>query len=124
MKHLRSNSKIASVLALMICAQVGLMTAQARASSEDGVESSYVDARVVEVSATRIAVIAKSGVEHVVAIDGKKTKVYLEGRAVMADEIKEGDIVTVELDLNNPIKLARSIEMASSLGNQLAKNRR
>lgn len=124
MKHLRSTSKIAVVLAMMICTQVGLTTAQARTFSEDRVEGSYVDAKVVEVSATRIAVIAKSGVEHVIAIDEKKTKFYVEGQTVMANEIKEGDIVTVELDLNNPIKVARSIEMASVLGNQLAKNRR
>lgn len=124
MKYLQYASKFASILALIICAQLGATTVQARTTSEDAVESSYTEAKVVEVSATRIAVIAKSGVEHVIAIDGKKTKVYREGQAVMAEEIKEGDIVTVDLDLDNPIKVARSIEMASSLGNQLAKNRR
>lgn len=104
--------------------QFGSITARANDPSEETAEGSFVDAKVVEVSAMRIAVIAKSGVEHVIAIDGKKTKVILEGRAVLAEQIKEGDIVTVQLDIENPMKVARSIELASQLGNQLAKNRR
>lgn len=124
MKRLTITSKITLILALSMFVQFGSITAQANDPSEETAEGSFVDAKVVEVSAMRIAVIAKSGVEHVIAIDGKKTKVILEGRAVLAEQIKEGDIVTVQLDIENPMKVARSIELASQLGNQLAKNRR
>lgn len=125
MTRLTRTSKIAAILTLNVFAQFGLITARADDMAGDSaLESSYVDAKVVEVSDTRIAVIAKSGVEHVIAIDGKKTKIFYEGRAVLTNEIKAGDVVTVELDVNNPMKVARSIEMASVLGNQLAKNRR
>ncbi len=92
-------------------------TASVRASNlEDANEDSdtrMIDARVVEVTDARISIVARTGVEHVIAIDRTDTKVTIDGLVVALQDLREGDTVTVELDADNPMKFARNISMRS-----------
>ena len=82
-----------------------------------------IDARVVEVTDARISVIARTGVEHVIAIDRTDTKVAIDGEVVSLKDVREGDVITIELDAQNPVKFARNISMRSDTM-ELARNRR
>ena len=82
-----------------------------------------IDARVVEVTDARISVIARTGVEHVIAIDRTDTKVAIDGEIVSLKDVREGDVITIELDAQNPVKFARNISMRSDTM-ELARNRR
>ena len=86
-------------------------------------DNRLVDAKVVEVSDARISVIARTGVEHVIAIDRVDTKVTIDGEVVSLKDVREGDVITVELDAQNPIKFAKNISMRSD-AMQVAHNRR
>ena len=82
-----------------------------------------IDAKVMEVTDARISVIARSGVEHVIAIDRTDTKVVIDGDVVSLKDVREGDVITIELDEQNPVKFARNISMRSDTM-ELARNRR
>ena len=95
-----------------------------RAASNDGREDTDIHiagAKVVEVAESHISVMARTGVEHVIAIDSAGTKVTIDGRTVSLKDIREGDIVTVELDAKRPVKFAKNIVMRSE---QVARVRR
>ena len=85
-------------------------------------DSRIVDAKVVEVSDARISVVAQTGVEHVIAINESGTKVSVSGRAISLKDVREGDIITVELDDDSPVKLARNIDVSNN--SQIARSRR
>ncbi|MGB7925135.1 MAG: hypothetical protein WCF57_17990 [Pyrinomonadaceae bacterium] len=93
------------------------------ASSDEDTDLRIVDAKVVEVTDGRISVIARSGVEHVIAIDRAGTKVMIDGEVVSCKDVREGDVLTIELDAQNPVKFARNISMRSE-NTVVAKNRR
>ena len=82
-----------------------------------------VDARVVEVTDARISVIARTGVEHVIAIDRADTRVTMDGDEVSLKDVREGDVITVELDPQNPMMFAKNISMRSD-NIEVARNRR
>ena len=82
------------------------------------------NARVVEVNDKRIAVIARSGVEHVIAVGSHGTKVKMGSRVVALREVREGDLVTIELDEKSMVKLARNIQIKISSTQQFVRNRR
>jgi hypothetical protein len=82
-----------------------------------------IDARVVEITDARISVIARTGVEHVIAVDRVDTKVTIDGKAVSLKDVREGDVITVELDPQNPMKFAKNISMRSD-AIEVARNRR
>jgi len=94
------------------------LTTAARAATSDSEDSDtrFVDAKVVEVTDKRISVIARSGVEHVVALDAAGTKVSLGGKDVRPADIRVGDVVTVVLDAESPLKLARQITVGAPAG--------
>ena len=96
----------------------------AASSTDEDTDTRMVDAVVVEVTRTRISVIARTGVEHVIAINDADTKVKIDDQVVSLKDVREGDIVTVELDENNPLKFARNIVIAVQAGNQVARVRR
>lgn len=101
-------------------------TAVRASSLEDANEDTdtrMIDAKVVEVTDTRISVVARTGVEHVIAIDRTDTKVTIDGLAVALQDLREGDMVTVELDADNPMKFAKNISMRSDQ-TEVARNRR
>jgi hypothetical protein len=91
--------------------------------SNEDTDTRMIDAKVVEVTDARISVIARSGVEHVIAIDRTDTKVTIDGMAVSLQDVREGDLITVELDANNPVKFARNISLRSDQA-EVARNRR
>jgi hypothetical protein len=119
---------LVTVLALALLAlfssayQAQAAAAQVEDANED-TDTRMVDAKVVEVTDARISIIARTGVEHVIAIDRTDTKVTIDGLGVSLQDVREGDVVTVELDANNPVKFARNISMRSDQ-TEVARNRR
>ena len=99
----------------------------ARASNlgdaNEDTDTRMIDAKVVEVTDARISIVARTGVEHVIAIDRTNTKVTIDGLVVSLQDLREGDVVTVELDADNPMKFARNISMRSDQ-TEVARNRR
>lgn len=91
--------------------------ASAKINDED-TDTRIIEAEVVEITATRISVMARSGVEHVIALDDTNTKVMVDGEAVSLKDVRQGDVVTIELDAESPLKLAKNIQVAS---NQVAR---
>ena len=100
------------------------VAALAAGDTDEDTDTRMVDAEVVEVTDTRIAVIARTGVEHVIAVDRSDTRVKINGREVSLRDVREGDIVTVELDEHNPLKFAKNITIATQSNGQLARVRR
>lgn len=104
---------LASLLAALLL--TFFSTAALAAINDDKGEDTdtrIVDAKVVEVADGHISVIARSGVEHVIAIDNTGTRVTIEDQAVSPKNVREGDIITIELDEKNPVKFARTISMS------------
>ncbi|HEV2915588.1 MAG TPA: hypothetical protein VGX92_20075 [Pyrinomonadaceae bacterium] len=119
-RHLVSVFALALLLALF--SGVAARAANVEDAKED-TDTRIINAKVVEATDTRISVIARSGVEHVIAIDRADTKVTIDGLTVALQDLREGDTVTVELDADNPVKFARNISMRSDQ-NVIARNRR
>ncbi len=110
----------ASIFATLLIAISSATAAVANTNIED-TDTRMIDAKVVEVSDARIAVIARTGVEHVIAIDSKDTLVSIDGRLVALTQLREGDIVTVELDAQNPLKFARNISIEAPSNSEVAR---
>ncbi len=89
--------------------------------SDDDSDMRMVNVEVLEVSDTRISVIAQSGIEHVLAVDSANTKVKIDGKIVSLKDVRRGYIVTIELDELNPLKLAKNIDVASKSGSEVAR---
>jgi translation initiation factor IF-1 len=98
-------------------------SAFAASSEEEDTDTRFIDAKVVEVNDTRISVMTRTGVEHVIAIDGKDTRVRIAGKLVSLKDVREGDVVTVDLDEQNPLKFARNIVIAAQSDSAVAKAR-
>ena len=98
--------------------------ALAAAQGEEDTDVRFVDAKVVEVNQRHVSVIARTGVEHVIATDSAGTHVTLKGKRVTFKKLRVGDTVTVELDAANPLKFARRIVIGEQAGNTLASARR
>jgi hypothetical protein len=81
--------------------------------NRDDTDTRIFSAKVVEVADGHISVIARSGVEHVIAIDNSGTRVTIEEQAVSLKDVREGDVITIELDEKNPVKFARTISMST-----------
>lgn len=87
-------------------------------------DTRMVNAKVVEVNDDHISVIARTGVEHVIAVDRTNTKITRDGKVVSLKELREGDLVTIELDASKQIKFAKNISLRSSPAELTARNRR
>jgi hypothetical protein len=98
---------LAIVLGILVT--VAAQTARAASSDAEDTDIRMTDAKVVEVNSRHISVIARTGVEHVIATDASDTHVVRKGRRVKFREVKVGDVVTVELDAVKPVKFARHI---------------
>ena len=92
-------------------------------SADQDTDTRMVDARVVEVTDARISVIARTGVEHVIAVDRLDTRVTIDGQVVSLKDVREGDVITTELDAYNSIKFAKNIAVGSS-SVEIARHRR
>ncbi|MBV9926414.1 MAG: hypothetical protein JOZ96_15455 [Acidobacteria bacterium] len=82
-----------------------------------------VDAKVVEVNERHISIVARTGVEHVIATDAADTHVTLRGKRVELKKLRVGDVVTVELDPASQMKFARRIVIGEQPGDTLASAR-
>jgi hypothetical protein len=87
-------------------------------------DTRLVNAKVVEVTDQHISVMAQTGVEHVIAIDRADTKVTIEDRVVSLKDVREGDVITIELDAQKRVKFARNIAIRSTENAEVARNRR
>lgn len=115
---------LAALFMSMIVMFVGVNAQAAASGDESDTDTRLVNARVTEITDARISVVAQTGVEHVIAIDTEKTSVTREGKKVSVKEVREGDVITIELDEKNPVKFARNISMRADSGTALARNRR
>jgi hypothetical protein len=113
--------------AIFISAIIMLFSINAYAafSSNDGkdTDTRLVNATVEEITDAHISVIAQTGVEHVIAIDLDKTRVTKDGKDVSIKDVREGDVITIELDEKNPVKFAKNISMRTD-ATAVARNRR
>ena len=117
---LRKSLSLAAVVVLSLSS----VNAYAADDSKSDSETRMVDAKVVEVSSSRLAVIARTGVEHVIAINDSITELKINGNVVPVKELREGDTVTVNLDEENPMKFAKKISLNLSRVDEMARNKR
>ena len=112
-------------LAAVVAAMLLVFSTSALAADTDGQDtnSRLVNAKVVEVTDGHISVITSKGIEHVIAIDDEGTKVMIDEEFVSLKDLREGDVVTVELDTLNPLKFAMSIEISAQAASQVARAR-
>ena len=115
MKRKTIATLLAALLLLLLATQVS------GKSKDEDTDTLIVGAKVVEVAESHISVMARSGVEHVIAVDSTGTKVTIDNRVVSLKDMREPDLVTVELDAKKPVKFAKNILMRSE---QVAKARR
>lgn len=90
------------------------------ASEGEDTDVRKVDAKVVEVNDRHISILARTGVEHVIATDAADTHVTLRGKRIELKRLRVGDIVTVHLDTENPLKFARRIIIGQPSGDTVA----
>jgi len=114
---------LAVLTAAMLLALFSVGIQAAPLGSDEDTDTRIVEARVVEVAEARVSVMARTGVEHVIAVDREGTKVSINGEVISLKDLREGDIVTVELDAQKPVKFARNILLRSE-GSQVARVRR
>jgi hypothetical protein len=105
---------LASFLAALLLMFFSTVIQAAGDDPNKDTDTRMVSAKVVEVAESHISVMAQTGVEHVVAVDNTKTKVTLDGKVVSLKDMREGDVVTVELDAKNPVMFAKNISMRSA----------
>ncbi|HEX8118179.1 MAG TPA: hypothetical protein VF521_12970, partial [Pyrinomonadaceae bacterium] len=67
-----------------------------------------------------ISIVARTGVEHVIATDAADTHVTLRGKRVELKKLRVGDVVTVDLDPSSQLKFARRIVIGEQTGEALA----
>ena len=113
---------LASLIAVMLTL-AAYAPALAASDGEKDSDTLMVDAKVVEVTQGHISVVARTGVEHVIATDAADTHVTLKGKRVAVKKLQVGDVVTVELDALNPLKFARRIVIGDQGGATLASAR-
>jgi len=118
---LMRRKNLAAVVAAMLL--VFSTSALAADTDDKDTNSRLVNAKVVEVADGHISVITSKGIEHVIAIDDEATKVMIDEEGVSLKDLREGDVVTVELDTLNPLKFAMSIEISTQAASQVARAR-
>ncbi len=105
-------------LALMILTTLSASAQTVTDSASEDTETKLIEAKVVEVTDSRISVFARSGVEHVIAINREGTHVTIEGRVVSLKDLREGDVINIELDEANPVKFAKNISLTTSASSE------
>ncbi len=120
---MRTNQRIITVFLFTVVLTTFSITGTAAISNDPDTDTRIVEARVVEATDARISVIAQTGVEHVIAVDGAGTKVKVDGQAMSPKDVRVGDIITVELDEMNPVKFAKNIDATLSSDSQVARAR-
>jgi type II secretory pathway pseudopilin PulG len=113
MEQEMNRKYLVSILAALLLTFFSISVRAAINDEREDTDTRFIDAQVVEVADGHISVIARSGVEHVIAIDNLKTKVTIDDQEVSLKDVREGDIITIELDEQNPMKFARVISMTA-----------
>src|SRR3954471_3452369 len=116
---LMKRRSLAIVIGILVSLAAHTASAAAAPKDED-TDARMVDAKVVEVNDRHISVVARTGVEHVIATDTSDTHVVRKGKRVKFKELKVGDMVTVELDAAKSIKFARHIVIGEKPTNDVA----
>jgi predicted RNA-binding protein len=104
---------LASILAAVLLAFFSNATFADAVSSDEDTDNRFVQAKIVEVAESHISVMARTGVEHVIAVDREGTKVTIDGQVVSLKEVREGDIATIDLDAHKQVKFAKNITLRS-----------
>ena len=117
------RTRLASFLATVLLTFFSNGILAGTSVTEDDTDTRFVQAKVVEVAESHISVMTRTGVEHVIAVDRKGTKVTIEGVAVSLKDVRVGDVATIELDAQMQVKFAKNISMRAEQS-QLARVRR
>jgi hypothetical protein len=117
------RQSLAIVMSILV-SMAAYTAASAAVPKEDDTDARMVDAKVVEVNSSHISVVARTGVEHVIATDAADTHVVRKGRRVKFKDVKVGDMVTVELDASKSVKFARHIVIGEQPASDIASARR
>ena len=110
---------LASLIAVVL-ALAAYAPALAASDGEKDSDTLMVDAKVVEVNDQHISILARTGVEHVIATDAADTHVTLRGKRVELKRLRVGDVVTVDLDASSQVKFARRIVIGEQPGDTVA----
>ena len=105
-------------IALLVA--LGATRGIAAVNNNDDPDNRLIDARVVEVNERHISVVARTGVEHVIAVDRTGTRVRRGNKYVSFAELRKDDIITIDLDEARQIKFAKQIEITHPSGDQVA----
>jgi hypothetical protein len=119
---LMKRRSLAIAISILVSLAAHTASTLAAATDED-TDARMVDAKVVEVNDSHISVVARTGVEHVIATNTSDTHVVRKGRRVKFKELKVGDMVTVELDAAKSMKFARHIVIGEKPSNDVASAR-
>ena len=117
---MRSRSLATLFTVLLTLAVYAPAAAASDGAAQQDSDVRKVDAKVVEVNQQHISIVARTGVEHVIAIDAADTHVTLKGRRIELKKLRVGDVVTVDLDVANPLKFARRIIIGEQAGDTVA----
>jgi hypothetical protein len=120
---LMKRRSLAIIISILVSAAAHTASALAAGPTDDDTDARMVDAKVVEVNDSHISVVARTGVEHVIATDTADTHVVRKGKRVKFKELKVGDLVTVELDASKSVKFARHIVIGEQPSNDVASAR-
>lgn len=110
---------LATLFAIMLTLAASAPALAASDAAEDS-DVRKVDAKVVEVNERHISILARTGVEHVIATDAADTHVTLRGKRVELKKLRVGDVVTVDLDAASQLKFARRIIIGEQAGDTVA----
>jgi len=111
---------LASLIAVMLTLAAYAPALAASDGAQTDTDVRKVDAKVVEVNARHISIVARTGVEHVIATDAADTHVTLRGKRVELKKLRVGDVVTVDLDASSQMKFARRIVIGEQAGDTVA----
>ncbi|HEX8180955.1 MAG TPA: hypothetical protein VF525_15520 [Pyrinomonadaceae bacterium] len=103
---------------------LGAARGLAAVDGNEDTDGQLVGARVVEINSEHISVMARSGVEHVIAIDRAGTRIKRGDKYISFADLHTDDIVTVELDAAKQVKFAKQIEVTRQSGDQVARTPR
>jgi ABC-type enterochelin transport system substrate-binding protein len=107
---------LAALFAVLLTLAASAPTLAASDGAQEDTDVRKVDAKVVEVNDRHISIVARTGVEHVIATDAADTHVTLKGKRIDMKRLRVGDVVTVDLDAANPLKFARRIIIGEQAG--------
>ena len=110
---------LASLFAVLLTLAAYAPALAASDAAQKDTDVRMVDAKVVEVNKRHISIVARTGVEHVIATDAADTHVTHKGKRIDLKRLRVGDVVTVDLDVENPQKFARRIVIGEQSGEVL-----